>query len=333
VIALGIGLAILKGAAALADEGQPSAAPGVQTAEQAASAPKTVVKLKWLPHQASPEQSAEAGSTEEVSATDRVLPAGASSPAAADAGSSPDTLPDDPSSAKDAQAAAEPAVPKVVVPSPSVLVPDAAPIQKAENSPSSGQWVPAKSAAPPAASAAPSTEATTPNALEELTPPSPLQLTEKCKLPREILKSINKITADIEAEKGEFPPECAVSEPQAKPTGPIGDRIVGNWRPVTFTWTASATSHKPLYFEEVQLERYGHTWGPVLQPIVSSAHFFAVVPLLPYLMGMDPPGECQYTLGYYRPGNCAPYMLDPFPISVRGALAEAGAWTAGVFIF
>ena len=32
----------------------------------------------------------------------------------------------------------------------------------------------------------------------------------------------------------------------------------------------------------------------------------------------------MYTLGYYRPGSCAPYMLDPLPISVRAGLMEAG---------
>jgi hypothetical protein len=38
-------------------------------------------------------------------------------------------------------------------------------------------------------------------------------------------------------------------------------------------------------------------------------------------------------LGYYRPGSCAPYYLDPIPLSVRAALFEAGAWVGGVAIF
>ena len=49
-------------------------------------------------------------------------------------------------------------------------------------------------------------------------------------------------------------------------------------------------------------------------------------------MGVEPPGECIYTLGYYRPGSCAPYMLDPFPLSVRGALFEGAVATGLVFI-
>jgi hypothetical protein len=30
-------------------------------------------------------------------------------------------------------------------------------------------------------------------------------------------------------------------------------------------------------------------------------------------------------LGYIRPGNCAPYMVQPFPWSLRGGLVQAGA--------
>lgn len=90
-------------------------------------------------------------------------------------------------------------------------------------------------------------------------------------------------------------------------------------------WKAPGHCHKPLYFEQPQLERYGHTAGPVIQPLISSAHFFTNIGILPYKMGIHPPNECQYSLGYYRPGNCAPYMMQPFPWSLRGAATQAGA--------
>lgn len=94
---------------------------------------------------------------------------------------------------------------------------------------------------------------------------------------------------------------------------------------LTFTWSASALCHKPLYFEDVQLERYGHSAGPVLQPVLSGAHFFMSLALLPYNVGLTRPNECQYDLGYYRPGNCAPWLLSAFPWSKRAALSEVGA--------
>ncbi len=121
----------------------------------------------------------------------------------------------------------------------------------------------------------------------------------------------------------QVPTECALGDEQYTP------RL---WQPVTFTWKASALCHKPLYFEERQLERYGHTTGPFTEPVLSGAHFFLNVAVLPYKMGMNPPNECQYPLGYYRPGSCAPRLLPPIPISPRGALFQAGAVTGLVFL-
>jgi hypothetical protein len=69
-----------------------------------------------------------------------------------------------------------------------------------------------------------------------------------------------------------------------------------------------------------------------LQPWISGAHFVGTFPILPYKMGLQAPGECVYSLGYYRPGSCAPYMLDPIPLSLRAGLLEAGAWVGGVFL-
>jgi hypothetical protein len=113
-----------------------------------------------------------------------------------------------------------------------------------------------------------------------------------------------------------LPPECPIR--QEEPF--TGRQFVDS----TFTWKSSGLCHKPLYFQETQLERYGHTAGPVLQPVISGAHFFANIATLPYHMGINPPNECQYVLGYYRPGNCAPWMIPPVPLSVRGGLAQAG---------
>ncbi|QDT70213.1 hypothetical protein MalM25_31590 [Planctomycetes bacterium MalM25] len=97
-----------------------------------------------------------------------------------------------------------------------------------------------------------------------------------------------------------------------------------SWCEITYMWKASGLCHKPLYFEDVQLERYGHSWGPIVQPIISGAHFFGTLPVLPYKMGLKTPNECVYTLGYYRPGDCAPYLIDPIPFTWRAALFEAG---------
>jgi hypothetical protein len=120
-----------------------------------------------------------------------------------------------------------------------------------------------------------------------------------------------------------LPTECTLGN------DPFGGR---QFLASTFTWKASGLCHKPLYFEEVQLERYGHTPGPIAEPFVSGAHFFANIALLPYKMGISPPHECEYALGYYRPGSCAPWMIPPVPLSVRGAASAAGFYTAGTVL-
>jgi hypothetical protein len=157
---------------------------------------------------------------------------------------------------------------------------------------------------------------------EELAQNPAIQV-DKCPAPRD-LKPIREITNRIAAEPGIFPQECTLGEEPFQPR---------NFAPTTFTWKASALCHKPLYFEQVGVERYGHTWGPFLQPVVGGAHFFGSVILLPYKMGVEPPWECVYPLGYYRPGSCAPYTVGPVPISLRGVMAQAGATLGFVYIF
>ena len=121
----------------------------------------------------------------------------------------------------------------------------------------------------------------------------------------------------------DYPFDCALGDEQFSPR---------NWEAITYRWKASGLCHKPLYFQEASLERYGHTWGPVLQPFVSGAHFFFTVPMLPYAMGIQTPNECVYTLGYYRPGSCAPRQIEPLPFTWRAAAFETGVVTGLWFI-
>ena len=125
------------------------------------------------------------------------------------------------------------------------------------------------------------------------------------------------------AEYWDIPAECLVS------TDYFQDRC---WMPQMVHWHASSVCHKTLFFEDVNLERYGHSAGPVMQPLRSTAHFFVSLLSVPYQAGIHPPNECHYALGYYRPGNCAPWLRDPIPISLNGALYQASVITGGAFI-
>ena len=114
--------------------------------------------------------------------------------------------------------------------------------------------------------------------------------------------------------------------------GNVGGSPLRSWTPQTVTWKASSLCHKPLYFENVQLERYGHSRGPFAQPLHSTLHFFVSLVSLPYQTAISPPTECEYALGYYRPGDCAPWLKDPIPISLEGIKRQALVTTGAAFI-
>lgn len=101
-----------------------------------------------------------------------------------------------------------------------------------------------------------------------------------------------------------------------------------DWYPMVAAWEAPAFYHRPLYFEEVNLERYGNQHMH-LQPVYSAAHFFANTLALPYKMGVNAPCERIYTLGHYRPGDCNPHDRHGLPFSWRGII-YTGAVYSGI---
>ena len=83
--------------------------------------------------------------------------------------------------------------------------------------------------------------------------------------------------------------------------------------------------YQPLYFEEVNLERYGRSFG-ILQPAVSAAAFWGRVPLLPYMAFARPARRCTMHAHWTLPGYKIP-QWEPQPIvpSVHGSAAEVAA--------
>jgi hypothetical protein len=65
-------------------------------------------------------------------------------------------------------------------------------------------------------------------------------------------------------------------------------------------------------------ERFGH-----LQPLASGVRFLATFPMMPYLMTVSEPCECEYTLGYYRSGSCTPALIQRPPYERRAMVMEA----------
>ncbi|MDP6447119.1 MAG: hypothetical protein QF805_25215 [Pirellulaceae bacterium] len=99
------------------------------------------------------------------------------------------------------------------------------------------------------------------------------------------------------------------------------------WAEREFHWLAAELTHRPLYFEDVMLERHGHSRPPIIQHSASAARFFLSFTILPYKMQLDPPHRQLSTLGHYRPGSGAPDVFQRPRFRWDAALVEAAAWT------
>ena len=99
---------------------------------------------------------------------------------------------------------------------------------------------------------------------------------------------------------------------------------------VTMAWEPTNFYYYPLYFADPALERYGHTYHPMVQPVASFARAGVQFVMLPYQMAITPPLKQEYPLGWYRPGECAPKLHYQIPLNAKAAAVEAAVVT-GLF--
>lgn len=107
------------------------------------------------------------------------------------------------------------------------------------------------------------------------------------------------------------------------PAGPLPDNLAAGafadrgavwlyeprtWSPSVVAWCAPGVCFRLLTFEEVNVERYGFSAG-LLQPSVSTAHFFAAIVTSPWNLVTLRSLRCNYPLGYGRPGDCVPLTV------------------------
>lgn len=143
------------------------------------------------------------------------------------------------------------------------------------------------------------------------------------------LKSQEKIFGNLKIDPISLPAVAADPNNQRLDTLPDGSKAA--WQGDIYSWSAPAFYHNPLYFEQVNLERYGQGTYPCLQPAASGAMFFATIPILPYKIGAKHWNERVHTLGHYRPGNRNPYQIHYSPFSWRGVIYQGAATSGLVF--
>lgn len=104
------------------------------------------------------------------------------------------------------------------------------------------------------------------------------------------------------------------------------------WESLLYNWDAPDLCYGALRYEEVNLERLGYTYHPLLQPGISAAHFVGSTLALPYSLALHPPSECIYPLGHYRPGSPAPYQWHWPENSLKAHGFQCGTVAALIFL-
>ena len=80
-------------------------------------------------------------------------------------------------------------------------------------------------------------------------------------------------------------------------------RYGGASETLDYLWAPRNLVRRPLYFQDVLLERHGFTYGPVLQPIESGLRFVGDYLIFPFRAVKQPCHERQSVLGLDRPGS------------------------------
>ncbi len=119
-----------------------------------------------------------------------------------------------------------------------------------------------------------------------------------------------------------------------KPGEPDIPFVPRDFAHIHYCWEPTNLYHNPIYFEDVPLERYGHTRHYMLiQPFFSVSKFALQLVGLPYQLSLDPVWDKQYSLGYYRPGEYVPYKYYQIPWNAKALAVEAGVISGSYFIF
>jgi hypothetical protein len=121
----------------------------------------------------------------------------------------------------------------------------------------------------------------------------------------ERIRPLREVGTGIAPPPGELPADMAERRFATAPLITASAHGGRGWAESAYLWQAPALFYRPLYFEEPNLERYGHHAGCLLQPAFSAAHFLVAVPALPAQMVVKRPWNAAYPLGHASPGSSA----------------------------
>ena len=164
-------------------------------------------------------------------------------------------------------------------------------------------------------------------------PVAEVQLTESRRLPKvPTVESMIRPDASVERFLSRTPTESAYEK--ASYLTDSRTRTTDNqtqWNVSMAGWTAAKFYTHPLYFEQINFERYETSTPAWTRPMVSYAQFLGTIPVLPYKMGANGPRDRIYTVGHYPYGQVPPSHSHWGKPSKRGVLLQGIATTGLIF--
>lgn len=144
-------------------------------------------------------------------------------------------------------------------------------------------------------------------------------------------KTIGELRARITPSEGDLPADHAATLFAMAEVQYHGYGTARGWNGSSFAWANTGLCFRPLYFQDINLERVGYHYG-CAQTLVSAIKFAADAALLPYKVVAENPHECVYTLGYDRAGNCIPYRCYRMPWRTDAAMVLGGVAVGLIFL-
>jgi hypothetical protein len=145
------------------------------------------------------------------------------------------------------------------------------------------------------------------------------------------LAQLHKPMAEIKVEANpgiDAPPNLARPMMETGTSLVVNDDVGSVFLPDRYT---TCFKHRPLYFQELNLERCGTTYG-CAQNAVSAAHFIGNSVILPYRMAINRADEC---VNHWDDcSTCQRYSgdIEPLEPSLKGTVNEAAAIAGFVFL-
>lgn len=129
---------------------------------------------------------------------------------------------------------------------------------------------------------------------------------------------------------GDMPEDAASARFAALPEA--HDQSQRPWFEPAVMWRPSGElAHRPVYFEETNLERHGRA-PRHLQPVISATRFVGTIVAMPYLMVADPPNVSRYHWDPYPAGRHAPRVRELPPFKPSAGAVEAGIVTGLILL-